>query len=435
MKINWLFAKHYSPEGGEGGGNAGEAALIEKIKTEVNTAIATAVKSKGDEVAALKTQLDEFKAKLEKAEPADYATLKEEHVGLMAEIKALKENGGRHQSREEQLNKFLNDNFDKIKAIKAAGSGFVEFEFKAPATITTGSVANPDGIPTMAGVNMAPPSNVNYRNAIVSSLVSTINTDSSVYAYTESIPKDGDFAFVAEGATKPQIDLKVETRYAEPVKIAAWEKLTEEAVRDIPSMQSIATDFLRKRHDLRKQKGILFGDGISPNPKGVTVYAKPFTAGSLANSVVNPNFMDVINAAITKIYTTHNYQDEMPYMASIVMVNPIDFYVELVSAKDGYGRPLYPDASLFNRVNIGGVTIIPEEDVPSGKILVADLSRYNITNWVPYTVKIGWVNDDFIKNQFVILGESRFHAFVKKLDENAFIYDDIATIKSAITKV
>jgi hypothetical protein len=40
----------------------------------------------------------------------------------------------------------------------------------------------------------------------------------------------------------------------------------------------------------------------------------------------------------------------------------------------------------------------------------------------------------FIKNQFVILGESRFHAFVKKLDEQAFIYDTIATIKSAITK-
>ena len=61
-----------------------------------------------------------------------------------------------------------------------------------------------------------------------------------------------------------------------------------------------------------------------------------------------------------------------------------------------------------------------------------DLSKYNTTNYVGYNVKIGWVNDDFIKNQFVILGESRFHAFVKKLDEQAFIYDDIATIKTAI---
>ena len=107
---------------------------------------------------------------------------------------------------------------------------------------------------------------------------------------------------------------------------------------------------------------------------------------------------------------------------------------ELVSAKDANGLPLYPSASLFNQVTIGGVTIIPEENIPAGKIFVADMSKYNTTNYLSYTVKIGWINDDFIKNQFVILGESRFHAFVKKLDEQAFIYDDIATIKIGITK-
>ena len=144
--------------------------------------------------------------------------------------------------------------------------------------------------------------------------------------------------------------------------------------------------------------------------------------------------MDVVNACITDIYTTHNYQDEMPYMANLVLVNPSDFYIQLVSAKDLNGLPLYPQAGLFNQVVIGGVTIVPEESIPAGKIFVCDMTKYNTTNYMPYTVKIGWVNDDFIKNQFVILGESRFHAFVKKLDEQAFIYDDIATIKTAITK-
>jgi hypothetical protein len=106
----------------------------------------------------------------------------------------------------------------------------------------------------------------------------------------------------------------------------------------------------------------------------------------------------------------------------------------LVSAKDANGLPLFPTASLFNRVIIGGVTIIPAEEIPAGKIFVSDMSKYNVTNYVPYKVSIGWINDNFITNQFVILGESRFHAFVKKLDEQAFIYDDIATVKTAITK-
>ena len=82
---------------------------------------------------------------------------------------------------------------------------------------------------------------------------------------------------------------------------------------------------------LKKSKSILFGDGIAPNPKGATVYGRAFSAGALATSVVNPNFMDVVNACITDIYTTHNYQDEMPYMANLVMVNPNDFFIQLVS--------------------------------------------------------------------------------------------------------
>ena len=203
---------------------------------------------------------------------------------------------------------------------------------------------------------------------------------------------------------------------------------------DVKGLQSVANDFLRKRHNIKKTKGILFGDGVSPNPKGATTYGRAFSAGALALSVVTPNFMDVVNACITDIFTTHNFTDEMPYMANLVMVNPNDFFIQLVSAKDANGLPLYPQASLFNQVTIGGVTIIPEELIPAGKIFVADMGMYNTTNYVGYTVKIGWVNDDFIKNQFVILGESRFHAFVKKLDEQAFIYDDIATIKTAITK-
>ena len=104
----------------------------------------------------------------------------------------------------------------------------------------------------------------------------------------------------------------------------------------------------------------------------------------MANAVVKPNFMDVVNACITDIGTTHNYQDEMPYMANLVMINPIDFYIQLVSAKDERGLPLYPTASLFNRVVIGGVTIIPEETIPAGKIFVSDMSKYNTTDYVGY---------------------------------------------------
>ena len=304
--------------------------------------------------------------------------------------------------------------------------------FKAVGPVTTGSATNPDGIPEIAGVQMAAPSNVNLAATFIDSLVTRIQTTLAAYPYTETVPKEGNAAFTAEGTDKSQIDFSMETRYAQPVKCTAYEVLTQESIEDIPGLQSIATDYLKKKHDLKRQNGILFGDGIAPNPKGATVYGRAFVAGAMANKVTAPNFMDVVNACVTDIYVTPNYVDETPYMANIVMVNPVDFYLELVSAKDDNGLPLYPTAALFNRVTIGGTTIIPFMDIPTGEIFVADMSKYNVTDYVGYSVSMGWINDQFIKNQFTMVGESRFHAFVKNLDEAAFIFDTIADVKAAI---
>jgi len=325
------------------------------------------------------------------------------------------------------------ENIDKIKSVFKQGSGVVDiYTEKAVDIIATTNATNPDGIPELVGVQMANPSNVNLKAPSVVDMMNTVPTSLSAYPYTEVVPKDGDYAFVAEKGLKPQIDFAIETRYATPVKIAAYEHLTTESTQDIPNLMSIARDFLRKKHDLFKEKGLLNGDGLGVNAKGVTSYGRAFVAGSMANTLSVVNFMDVVNAGITDIFTTHNYQDETPYRANVVLVNPIDFFIKLVSAKDANGLPLYPTASLFNKVVLGGVTIMPHEDIAVGKIFIGDLTKYNITNYVGYTVRIGWINDDFIRNQFVMVGESRFHAFVKNLDKQAFIYDDIAVIEAAL---
>ena len=335
---------------------------------------------------------------------------------------------------ESQINNFIEKNIDKIAEMKSAGAGMIEFEVKAVGSMASGSASLPVAAPALQGTQVAPASNVNLRETFIDSVVTSFTTNQASYAYTESTPKDGDYSFVAEGALKPQTDFKIETRYAAPVKIAAHMILTDESVRDIQGMQSIATDYLRKKHDLKRQNGILFGDGTGANPKGATVYGRAFVAGTMATAVVNPNIMDVVNACITDIYSTTNYTDEMPYIANMAMVNPTDFFLHWVSAKDENGLPLYPSASLAQQVTIGGITIKPESSIPTGKIFVADMSKYIVTSYESYNVKIGWINDQMITNQFTMVGESRFHAFVKNLDEQAFIYDDIATIKTAITK-
>lgn len=333
-----------------------------------------------------------------------------------------------------QFGEFLEENKDKLADIKASKSGEVTFIPKAVGDIGTGSGG--DGAVT-------PPVNMNTNlghfnlrddNSLLA-LFSVTNTNSPQHAYTELEPKDGNYTMVAEAGAKPQIDFKWQNRYATPKKAAAHEVLSEESVTDIPRLMSVAKEYLKKQHDLFKVDRCFFGDGVGENPTGATVYGRVFSAGAMALKLTGPNFMDVVNACITDIYTTHNFTNEASYMANVVLIDPTDFFLEFQSAKDGNGLPLYPQASLFNAITIGGVTIRPWAKIPSGKIFVADAKMYNVANYIPFSIRVGWINDQFITNQFTLVGESRFFAYVKKLDEQAFIYDDIATIKTAITKV
>jgi hypothetical protein len=167
----------------------------------------------------------------------------------------------------------------------------------------------------------------------------------------------------------------------------------------------------------------------------MTGYGRVFSAGAMALKVKNPNIANIIGACVVDIATTHDYEDETPYVANLAFINPMDYFTYINAAKDANDLPLFPNASQFGTFQIGNVTLISDEAIPEGKILVCDASKYNTTDYEGYNVTIGLVNDDLIRNQFVILGESRMHAFVKKLDEQAFIYDDIATIETAIKKV
>jgi hypothetical protein len=408
-----------------------EENAIAKIQNEIANALGKADDLTKAEINALKESLDALVKNDVIVKSKDVMA---ELIKMAGEIAALKEvgNGGASKlSFKAQIVDFIVKNKDEIKSMLKKGTGTIEIELKAVADITTGSAINVGTVPTQYGETTDPQIVGNW----IEGYTTTSNTNSPNYPYTEVLPKDGNYAFLAEAATKPQIDFKMETRFATPVKAAAWEKLTEEAMDDIPRMNDLANQILLKKHNIFKQRGIISGDGISPNPKGILEYGRAFVPGDMAGKVQAPNFMDVINAAIADMRTTHNYQDEIPYIANVVMLNDIDFFLEVQSAKDTTGRPLFNYNPITQVATMGSVAVIPTPEIEAGNILVADVTKYNVVNYKPYTVRIGWVNDDFIKNQFVILGESRFYGFVKKLDEQAFIYDSIDTIKDALRLV
>lgn len=334
---------------------------------------------------------------------------------------------------EEKLLETIAEKQEELAAIFKAGSGQLEIMVvpKAPAIMTTQS-GTITGMPALLATQLNPLQRIDLDIWDIENEVTNFQTDSPIYTYTYAIPKDGKFDFQTEGAVKAQIDFTWKNASAEPLTFAAWEKLTEQAVQDVKGLLSVARGYLKDRHDYDKALAIVFGNDAN-DIKGVIDYATPFTAGSLAASVETPNLMDVINAGVLSVRNRTNYPGSPRFNPNVTYINPFDFFIQFTSAKDSQGKPLYPTAQA-GVVIIGNTVIKQRFEIPVGKIFIGDLKKIMLASYLPYTVKIGWVNDDFIKNQFVMLGESRFFLFVKKLDEAGFLYDDIATIKTAITK-
>lgn len=334
-----------------------------------------------------------------------------------------------------QFSEFLTENKEKLEDIKTKRSGTIEFIPKVVGDIARASGSDVGTPPVVLHTNLG---HFNLRNdAALLSLATITSTNAPALGYTELTPKEGGYAFVAEAAAKPQTDFKWENRFVTPFKAAAYEVLSEESVTDVARLESVAREYLSKTHDLYKVNQMFFGDGAGNNPTGATVAARTFVSTDMVDvfAVGESNFMDVVNAIITDIYRTQAYADEAHYMPNIVLINPIDFFVKLVGAKDTRGLPLYPQAGLFNEVRIGGVLIRPWIKVPVDKIFVADMTKQNIVNYVPFSIRIGWIDDQFIKNQFTMVGESRYYQYIKNLDLAAFVYDDITTVQAAITGV
>ena len=271
-------------------GKALEAAQAEFLKT-LPEGISKEDSDKAIE--AFKAEYGEGTAKLKELEDAMKAQGR-----LITDLEKGLGNG-QPMSIEDAIAKAITAKQPEILAALKAGSGFVEIDVtKVVGNITTASGTN-TAPPAITGVQQAPLGNINLRQLNVEQYMSVLATSNgAAYPYTEAVPKDGDYTFVNEGAAKPQIDFQWDTKYATPKKIAAWIKLTEESVKDVVGLESVARDFLRKKHDLKKAKALLYADNTGDNPKGATRYGRAFSAGAMALAVKSPNFMDVVNAVL-----------------------------------------------------------------------------------------------------------------------------------------
>ena len=377
---------------------------VKPIQADV-TAIKAAQKTAGDDITAIK----ETVKSIEESQKSGFG-VNWENVSSVVE-------------------KHITENHEAIKtAFKTRGTFELSDEvMKAVGIVTTANGTLPTALPINYVAQTEGVPNVRLRRPNLLDYVNTYNTNQKSLPYIEAVPGEGEFAVVAEGGVKPQLDIDWVTRWAEPQKFAGWIKVTEEAIEDIPRLRDLIVNYLREKHDLFKESVVY--TYIAANS---TTFVTP---SPLADSVLMPTIMDVVNAMQLQIINTPNYTDEPDFFGDVVLMNVADFYKYFGAAKDAFGRPLFENGYQGGRTfNYNGYTFVATTRIAAGSIELMDSTKVDVTTYSPYRVEIGWVNDDFIKNQFVILGESRGHIVIKNHDKRAFVKGVIATIIADIEK-
>lgn len=435
----------------EGGGLAQEQ--VDKLMKEVSTKTAEVITAKIE--AATKGKIDavEFKKTLEEAGIEKGAIQKLEAAIKIQGEELLAFKNKKNKGSKTKVKSTINEVFGNEDFLKSAmevaekKSGMSVSAWKRPedliekvaaTTITTAAVTTDTGGNALFDMmNADEIGALNLQEPFIEEYCTVSRVSRPVFAYADPYPKNGDAGFTAENAPKSQLDVEWKVKTLGPKKVTAYEVLSEEAVTDIPQMSSLANNILLKKTMLKRQNGILFGDGTGNQPIGVASLAPTFDPTTWSadplDLVKDPNLYDCIIAGANNIQAKYNYVDENEYFPNLVFLNPKDF-AALKLKKNEFGMYLFPQFVIGPNKDqaIDNLTIISRRQIPVGKIMMGDFTKLRIINYVDYNLRMGYINDQLINNLFTMVGESRFFTLIKELDKIGFVYDTIANIRNGI---
>lgn len=324
-----------------------------------------------------------------------------------------------------QIGKWMEDNKKVIDEIRAGNKrDLPEMNIRVAATMTVAGVNSGSSVflPN-AGANLGAVNDLNRTKPTFWNRLSKGRTGLNPYPWVNKTNKQGSAEFIGEGVLKPlaSFELTVETSVAK--KVAERFRVSTELLNDIDGMQSLIENEARFEVEVAANTASLTGTASSTSPAGVTTLASAFTLTTI--DVQLPNKLDAIRAAQTQLKLLNFDRD------IVAFINPVDG-AELDMAKGTDGHYLLPPFTTSNGTALKGVTIIEDNNIAEGFLLIGDMSKYKILMYQDFFVRWGLDSDDFSKNLITMIAEMRFHQIFGANDAGAFIYDAFADIQAAI---
>lgn len=255
------------------------------------------------------------------------------------------------------------------------------------------------------------------KSLVIRDLIPTTPVTGPSYSYhVENVHTRG-AGMVAEGGLKPASDVTFELKNDLVRKIAVWMPVTDEALDDVPQLYSYIQELLRYDLKLKEEGQILKGDGTGQNLNGLMTQASAFNT---ALSKASDTAIDTVRRAIYQV----RKQSQRP--ADAIVMSDLD-WMNIELQKDSQNRYLFANLQGLATPILWGRPVVVsdsmDEGAPAnggtpatgGEYLIGSFAQgARLYDRMAFTIKVGMINDDFVRNQRVILVEERLGLAVRR---------------------
>lgn len=235
------------------------------------------------------------------------------------------------------------------------------------------------------------------RKATIADLIPQDDTEFAQIRFMEEVLFQNAATAVAEGALKPEAGLQFIERIYGMSKIAVTLPVTDEQLQDVPQIEALLKNRLGLMVMLEEDNELLNGTGVGNQLLGYL--NKPGVLNTPKGT------MDIFTAAYvaqTNVADVVGFADPSGWV-----LNPTN-WVAYRTLKDTTGRFILGDPGQDGEARLWGLPVIRTVAMPAGTGLTGDFRAFShIDRKLGLRIDVGYVNDQFTRNQQTIRAEER----------------------------
>ena len=336
--------------------------LIEKGLAEVKAKVTEATEKSTNEVQEIKGEIKTVSVQV--TEVKEYAEKLQNHVDSLE----MKLNGSAVQNAEKKsfndvLADAINENEDNYQKFLRKEKKSFAIELKAVGDMSTANVTGGSRYGQIfdSNIRQNPNRKVHMSQVLRGGSIGAGNT----YTFMrENGNGEGAIAPVAEGALKSQFDLDLVEATVNVETVAGWLRVTRKAMNNIPGFVSFLQARLPEKFQRALDAQILYGDGTTPNLKGILTTGN-FVASTAAAS------QKLIEKLIDDVATL---EDTYERDATGILLRPVDYYGFFKNKAAGSGEYNLPEGVTFvnGQMYLFGIPVYASTAITAPDYVVGD---------------------------------------------------------------